>query len=254
MIDLGVWAQEALSLFEDSTSLTKRVHRNFADEFANEGDIVSVLGPYENRTNTPLTDHLWCSFVIQDNEGGRSFNTLARRYLQPAMQALAKVADQRILTCLHNSIDDYMPQLPKITRDNALENVSRASEILDNHAAAADGRSIILDPTSETALLRGMAFEELRTLRLAAGYTILDNESRQGTSFILQWDAVAFVTRPFAQIVPPDQSSVIAHYNDICIRMSMRYDVHTAGTRVTIDMLTGVTILNSNWIVAMVNE
>lgn len=255
MIDLGIWAQEALRLFEESTLLTKRVHRDFENVFADSRDIVSVTNPYEALTSGQLDYVHWCSFVIRDSEGGRSFDDLARFYLQPAMQGMAVAADRSILTCLHSSINDYMPQLPKITRGNALENVTRASEILDNHSAPADARSIILDPTSETALLRGEAFEELRTLDLASGYIILDDaDAPDGTSFIFHRNAVAFVSRPFAQNVPPDQRSGVAHYDDISLRLTDCYDVRNQGTRVKIEMLTGVTILNSRWIVAMVNE
>jgi len=56
MLDLGMWALEALRLFENSTILTKRVHRSFEDVFAEERDIVSVIRPFEGRTSAQLDE------------------------------------------------------------------------------------------------------------------------------------------------------------------------------------------------------
>ena len=175
----------------------------------------------------------------------------------PAMQEMAANVDKNILRHMYNSIDDYMPQLPKLTRWNAFENVTRASEILDNHQVPAGERRIILDPVGESAILRSDAFTELRALNLALNLApsyincITSDSERRGTSYIFHHNAMAFVTRPFAYQVPLGHRSAIAHYNDICIRLTMSYDAPLCGTRVRIEMLSGLTILNSNWIVAL---
>lgn len=58
-------------------------------------------------------------------------------------------------------------------------------------------------------------------------------------------DAIALVTRPL--VLPPSSTGVmaaIASYNDIAMRVTMQYDSKRQGTRVTMDCLAGVAILD----------
>ena len=60
-------------------------------------------------------------------------------------------------------------------------------------------------------------------------------------------NALALVTRPLA--LPNNAIGVLSHvgvYNDIAMRVSMQYDGKAQGTRVTLDMLCGYAVLDTN--------
>lgn len=60
-------------------------------------------------------------------------------------------------------------------------------------------------------------------------------------------DAIALVNRPLAL---PNQAfgvqSGIGSYNDLSMRVAMQYDISSQGTKVTLDMLMGVKVLDTN--------
>jgi len=60
-------------------------------------------------------------------------------------------------------------------------------------------------------------------------------------------DAIALVSRPLAL---PDTSlgvrSAVGAYNDVAMRVSMQYDISSQGTIVTLDLLCGVKVLDTN--------
>jgi hypothetical protein len=60
-------------------------------------------------------------------------------------------------------------------------------------------------------------------------------------------DAIALVNRPLAL---PNSSlgvqSAVGSYNDLAMRVAMQYDIASQGTKVTLDMLMGVKILDEN--------
>ena len=60
-------------------------------------------------------------------------------------------------------------------------------------------------------------------------------------------DAVALVTRPLAR---PDSTmgarSFVASHNDIAMRATMQYDIDAQGTKVVLDLLAGIAVLDSN--------
>jgi len=58
-------------------------------------------------------------------------------------------------------------------------------------------------------------------------------------------DAVALVTRPLA--LPNNQMGVLTHvgvHNDIAMRVAMQYDIDAGGTKVNLDLLCGVAVLD----------
>ncbi len=60
-------------------------------------------------------------------------------------------------------------------------------------------------------------------------------------------NALALVTRPLAL---PDTSlgvrAAVGSYNDVAMRVSMQYDLTSQGTKVTLDLLCGVAVLDTN--------
>jgi hypothetical protein len=65
--------------------------------------------------------------------------------------------------------------------------------------------------------------------------------------FAFHRDALALVTRPLAK---PDASlgvqAAVGSYNDLAMRVAMQYNISSQGTVVTLDMLCGVAVLDTN--------
>ena len=58
-------------------------------------------------------------------------------------------------------------------------------------------------------------------------------------------NAIALVTRPLA--MPNNQMGVLTHvgvHNDISMRIAMQYDIDAGGTKVNLDLLCGVAVLD----------
>jgi len=66
-------------------------------------------------------------------------------------------------------------------------------------------------------------------------------------NFAFHRDALTLVTRPLAL---PDTSlgvrSAVGAYNDVAMRVAMQYDIASQGTKVTLDLLCGVKVLDTN--------
>ncbi len=76
------------------------------------------------------------------------------------------------------------------------------------------------------------------------------NTAFPGPSGSLNWafhrDAVALVSRPLA--LPNNQMGVLTHvgvHNDVSMRIAMQYDIDAGGTKVNLDLLCGVAVLDS---------
>src|SRR5690606_24775592 len=60
-------------------------------------------------------------------------------------------------------------------------------------------------------------------------------------------NALALVTRPLA--LPRQGSGALsgnAVYNDLAMRVTMQYDIDVGGTKVNLDMLAGIALLDAN--------
>jgi hypothetical protein len=65
--------------------------------------------------------------------------------------------------------------------------------------------------------------------------------------FAFHRDALALVSRPLA--LPSGSLGVqaaVGSYNDLAMRVAMQYDISSQGTIVTLDMLCGVAVLDTN--------
>ncbi len=90
------------------------------------------------------------------------------------------------------------------------------------------------------------------TLDRPLDYTVADgaNSAFPGPYGSLNWafhrDAVALVSRPLA--MPNNQMGVLTHvgvHNDVSMRIAMQYDIDAGGTKVNLDLLCGVAVLDT---------
>lgn len=68
-------------------------------------------------------------------------------------------------------------------------------------------------------------------------------------NFCFHREALALVTRPLAR--PRNADSAVVEYNGVPMRITMQYDIDVAGTKVTVDMLAGTAVLDTNLGVVM---
>lgn len=171
-----LWANEGLAILEENMVIANLVHRDFEDEIRNFGDVVNTRKPGTfrisrkkdgttltqqdaNSTNVPVMLDQWfyTSFVIKDGEASKSFQDLVDIYLRPGMQSIARAIDRAVLGRVHAFLGapaDRAGRLQNLTSSNAKDYVLDAREILNVNKAPQDGRSLILAPASETALLK----------------------------------------------------------------------------------------------------
>jgi len=68
-------------------------------------------------------------------------------------------------------------------------------------------------------------------------------------NFCFHREALALVTRPLA--MPRGVDSAVLEFNGVPMRVTMQYDIDVAGTKVTVDMLAGKAVLDTNLGVVM---
>ncbi len=85
----------------------------------------------------------------------------------------------------------------------------------------------------------------------ALSETVTDGDSAYpgpmgGISLAFHKDAIALVSRPLAMPRGAGVSAGVLDYNDVSMRVAMQYDIATQGTKVTLDLLCGVAVLDTN--------
>lgn len=171
-----VWAQESLMVLEANMVAAQLVHRDFSDEIAQQGDVVNTRRPNRfvakkkvdtddvtvqdaTATNVPvvLDQHIHTSFLIRDGEESKGFAKLRDEYLVPAMWSIAQAIDEVVLLQLYEFIDNNVGQLGVTPTKTTVIN---AREQLNIQKAPIDGRSMIITPSTEGALLDIPGFVE----------------------------------------------------------------------------------------------
>ncbi len=189
------WAQEGLAIMEENMVAANLVHRDFENEVADFGDVVNTRRPGTFRisrkrdgttltqqdasaTNVqvPLDQWFYTSFVIKDGEASKSFQDLVDIYLRPGMQTIARAVDRAVLGRCHNFLRapaNRVGRLENLTSVNSKDFLLEAREVLNVNKAPTDGRSLVLAPASETALLKNEMF--LKANERGDGGTALEN-------------------------------------------------------------------------------
>lgn len=172
------WAMEGLVQLEELMVVAKLVHRDFENSIQKFGDVVNTRKPGEFKirrkvdgdtlahqsaasTNVQVTLDQWFynSFVIYDGEQSKSFKELVEQYLVPSMRVIARAADRAVLGRSHALLANKVGRLSSIAAATCHEWVLDARETLNRNLAPQDEkRSLLLAPTSETAMLKNSLF------------------------------------------------------------------------------------------------
>ena len=67
-----------------------------------------------------------------------------------------------------------------------------------------------------------------------------------GINFAFHRDAIALVSRPLALPRAAGVDASVVDYNGVSMRVAMQYDIASQGTKVTLDLLCGVQVLDTN--------
>lgn len=205
------------------------------------------------RAVVPLDAHFFTKFSIPDGEYQQSFKTHVNLRLAPAMIALARCVDLTVMEKLqyHQGAIAVGTEVRDIILD--------ARKSLNEQRAPVHGRQAILPPAWECDLLRDDLFVHdtpayshisSTTGRFLGFDTYTDSACKQGLAFHRQ--AAAMICRPLS--LPPDFHGVratVQHHDNLSIRCIMQYNMMRQCTDVTLDMLTGTTLLDENLVCRM---
>jgi hypothetical protein len=162
-----------LAILEENMVAAALVHRDFANEIAEFGDVVNTRRPgqFKNRrkgdndpvlqqdANTvnvrvPLDQHIYQYFVIRDGEASKSFQDLVDIHLLPAMQAIARTVDRAVLGRVHAYLANAVGGLEALTGANARDTIIEADEKMNVNRAFNNGRNMVIAPTTNSSLLK----------------------------------------------------------------------------------------------------
>ena len=163
-----VWAAESLMILENNMVAGNLVHRDFADEIANFGDVVNTRKPAKfsakRKTDTenvtiqdataanvavPLNQHVHTSFMIRDGERSKSFKNLVAEYLNPAVISMAEAIDQILLTQVYR----FPTAVGKLGTDVTKQTVIDSRVAMNTNLVPMSGRNMIVTPNAEGSLL-----------------------------------------------------------------------------------------------------
>jgi hypothetical protein len=185
-----------LVILEENMVAANLVDRDFEPEIKNFGDVVNTrrpgtfkLGRKTDQTSSltqqsasatnvqvPLDQWFYNSFIIKDGEASKSFQELTEVYLLPAMQSIARGVDRAILGRVHAFLGgptQRAGRLMQMDESNSKDYVLDARQQLNVNKAYQTGRSLILSPFSETALLKNELF--IKANERGDGGTALEN-------------------------------------------------------------------------------
>lgn len=186
--------------------MARLVHRDFSMQVANFGDVVNTRKPssflMKRKTDedsvanqdavvtnvpVPLNQHVYVTFTIKDGEASKSFQELVDIYLKPAAQTIANSVDRILLGQVHQYIGNSVGNLRGMDSTNGKAYLLAARQLMNENKAYPNGRSLVLSPESETALLNtdlfvkanergddGTALSEARLGRVLGWDTYMD--------------------------------------------------------------------------------
>jgi hypothetical protein len=193
-------AKEALVLLENQLGVSKKVHRNYQNEFAKVGDTITIRKPVrfvprtgatysaqdvqEGSTTVTMTDQIGVDFEFVSSDLTLKIEQFSERYIKPAMSAMVHKVEGDICG-LYNAIWNTVGTPG--TTPNSFAALSAAPLRLDLLAVPQDSRCGILDPNagwaianSATALYMqnkaSKAYEDAE-LGMIAGLSLMQTQS-----------------------------------------------------------------------------
>lgn len=174
-----LWAFESLRILEESMVMAGLVHRDFNTEVARFGETVHTRKPAElqafrkedgqavttqdvSSTDVEVKLNQWIhvSFILNDGELTKAFKDLATFYMEPAMQANARMLDR----CLAGQAVQYLNNtaggLGLLSNSTAKDYLLDLKSVMDRNKAYPDGRNLILTSPSETEILKTDIFHQ----------------------------------------------------------------------------------------------
>jgi len=164
----SVIAREALRNLYNATVMLPLVHTDYASEFANVGDTVTVRKPAlfavnEFTTTTTIQDATETSvavkmdklpdvsFAVTAKDLSLSLDDFSTQFLQPAMEAHAQYVDGLLLSLY---ADVYNTTGTAGTTPSALSDITNVREKLARAAVPLTERRLVIDPSAENKFLQ----------------------------------------------------------------------------------------------------
>lgn len=167
-----LWANEVLALLVERMISPNLVYRNYEDVIARRGDKVNIPKPavfeavrkgdtdnvtVQDATSTtiqvPLDHHPHTSFKIEDGAMSMSMYDLMQTYMMPAADSLARYWDRVVLGQYPRFISNAAGGIDSITVNSGVTDVLALRQIFEDNLAPSAGRSLLLNPATETTLL-----------------------------------------------------------------------------------------------------
>lgn len=171
-----VWAQQSLLVLEQNTVMLPLVYRDFENEVASHGQVVNAHRPatFEAErkndgddvvvqdaaaSNVPvrLDHHLHTSFMIYPKERSYSFKKLVELYMTPAIQSLAREADEIICAQKFGFIGNMVGKLGTNLTAQTLVDVNT---LFNTRMVPTTDRYNVLTPAMEGDLLAVQLFTD----------------------------------------------------------------------------------------------
>jgi hypothetical protein len=163
---------ESLLILSENLIAGSLVYRDFEPLVANFGDVVNTRRPAEfvakrkvNADNVVIQDaiasnvqvkldqHVHTSFLIRDGEESKAFKDLVDEFLRPAMLAQARFIDQIVLGQYVQFFGNSAGAMGGLTGSNARASILGLRQVLNQSKMPQMGRSLILNPVTESTLL-----------------------------------------------------------------------------------------------------
>lgn len=172
------WANAGVKLTVENFVAAASVNQDFNEMFQDYGDVVNTRQPvtlmaYRKGVDDnvrkqsvravnipiPLNQHIHTSFVIKDSERTKAFQELARIYVVPAAQALARKADKIVLSQYVHFLAYQAGVLGGLTSSNAVQYIAEGRGQLNRNNCPDDGsRQIIWGTDADTTLIQNETF------------------------------------------------------------------------------------------------
>lgn len=165
------WAREGLEILTETMIAANLVHRDFENTLASYGDVVNIHKPGEfkakrktdcedvtvqdvtsEKIQVTLNQHVHTSFLICDGQESMAMQDLIDEFAKPAVIAQARFIDLMVLGQYAQFLNSSVGVLGG--SGNAKNDLLEARELLNKKKVPMDNRLGILNPDTETEMLK----------------------------------------------------------------------------------------------------